>query len=84
MVTIFICIGYSVDYSVEFVVTILLIQDKVGLETDQYSVAIGRGVLIVCIFVAYTILMKTFMTYQNQIREAEKRVKQKTENKKKK
>jgi len=76
-VSIFICIGYSVDYAVDLVFTSLLLNGKIDYYQQQFGAIFGRSVLVVCVFMAFAILMKTFMTYQIQIIEADEKAKRK-------
>lgn len=65
LVSLFICIGYAFDYTSDVTTTILLIEEVIDFNQEAYIISINRIVLTVCIFAAYTILIKIFMTYQN-------------------
>ena len=70
VVSLLICLGYIVDYSVDLVAAMLLIYDAVDPELNLFLISIKQVFLVVCIFVAYMVLLKIFMTYQRQMNEA--------------
>jgi len=70
IVSILICVGYTVMYITEFVLTVLILKDKLTLTSEVFFVTCGRIFLIITIFFAYLILMKVFLTYQKQINKA--------------
>ena len=70
IVSLLICLGYAVDYSTDFVLTLLLIEHVIDLHTESYCLSISKIFLTVCIFIAYILLLKVFMTYQRQMTEA--------------
>ena len=74
IVSVFICVGYIVDYSIEVVCFFLLLEKYITFEFEQSVITIGHLVLNLCIFVAYSILMKIFRGYQNQVNEAAAKV----------
>ena len=51
----------------------------IDFPVEHYIISVNRIVLTICLFVAYIILMKIFMTYQNQIDEAHENRKAKKE-----
>ena len=63
IVSIFICIGYAFDYTSDVTTTMLLLESIISFTLEQYIVAVNRIVLVVCLFIGYSILMKIFMTY---------------------
>ena len=50
--------------------TILLLEEVIDYDFQEYLVSVNRAVLIICVFFAYCILLKIFLTYQKQIDEA--------------
>ena len=70
IVSLFVCVGYSYDFTSDLTMCLLMMEGVMGYELEHYIIEINRIVLTVCLFVAYIILLKIFMTYQNQIDEA--------------
>lgn len=79
LVSCFICVGYFFDYTTDVTTTILLIEGVIDFNLEEYIISINRVVLTICVFTAYIILLKIFMTYQNQIDEAADKRKKKRE-----
>ena len=73
-VSVFICVGYIIDYSTEVSCFFLLLSETIDYETEQTIITIGHLVLNICIFGAYIILMKIFKGYQKQVNEAAAKV----------
>ena len=63
IVSVFICVGYAFDYSSDVTVTMLLLNSVIDFTLEQYIVSVNRIVLVICLFVGYSVLMKIFMTY---------------------
>ena len=63
IVSILICVGYAVDYTVDVILTTLLINSKIDAKQEAYFLTLNKIFLTLCIFAAYVILMKVFMTY---------------------
>lgn len=64
IVSVFICVGYAFDYSSDVTLTMLLLDSIITFTLEQYIVSVNRIVLVICLFVGYSVLMKIFMTYQ--------------------
>ena len=69
MVSALICVGYSIDYTSDVVVTILMIEGVLDLDEEALYMICNHLVLTLCIFTAYIILIKVFIAYQNQVNE---------------
>lgn len=65
IVSILIAVGYMIDYSCAVVVTVLYVEKVIDLNQKYLYFSISKISLSVCIFLAYIILMKVFITYQN-------------------
>ena len=50
--------------------TTLILRDRLTFSSEVVYATYGNLILIICIFVAYLILMKVFMRYQKQMNEA--------------
>ena len=62
-VSVFICVGYIIDYTIEVSCFFLLLANTISYENEQTIVTIGHLSLNICIFGAYIILMKIFKGY---------------------
>ena len=63
IVSLLICIGYTIDYIADIVILILYIQDVIDLSEEALYVTMSELFLSLCIFVAYMLLMKIFLAY---------------------
>ena len=63
IVSFFICIGYAYDFTSDLTMCLLMMEDVISYELEEYIIAVNRIVLTICLFVAYIILLKIFMTY---------------------
>ena len=79
IVSLLICIGYAIDYIADIIISVLYIEGKINLDQEALYVTISELFLNLCIFAAYMILMKIFMTYQKQVNEAAARLVQEKE-----
>lgn len=81
-VSILICTGYVVDYCFDIALTILLLRDVITVDQEDFWAFVNHIFLSVCIFTAYIILLKIFLTYQKQVHETKARKKEQLKRKK--
>lgn len=74
IVSILICLGYAVDYSVKVISVILFLEGVIDLNGEALAMTVAKLFLSMSVFSAYIILMRVFMTYQNQVNEAAARI----------
>lgn len=72
--SVLILLGYAVDYTAEVVSIILMLEGVITVNQEALIMTVAKLFLSMCIFSAYIILMKVFMTYQNQVNEAAARI----------
>ena len=77
VVSMLICIGYCIDYAFDIVLTIMMLKDMLDAGQEDFWAFVNHIILSCCIFTAYIILLKIFLTYQRQLHETSKKQKEK-------